>query len=143
MLICFIYTAINIGFEQETYTFYETFNGTGDLIPVPIVKENGQDSELAFEVIATLLLGGGPTAAQQGVDFMALPAVQREDFGADETVINYLFEIFDDDPDVPEPTETFQITLFLAEEGLTTINLGASGGSLFATATIVIIDTDG
>ena len=142
----FHYIAINIGFEQERYTVYEAFNGTGDLIPIPIVKENGQESELTFEVIATLLLGSGPTAAQQGQDFVALPAVQREDFGADETIISYRFELFDDtaeNPDVPEPTETFQITLFLAEEGLTGVRVGASGGSLFATATIVIIDDDG
>ena len=96
-------------------------------------------------MIATLTLGSGPTAAQPGEDFQADP-VQRQNFDPNEQEIDYLYELFDDtpeNPDVPEPTETFQIQLSLADEGLTNINLGASGGSLFATATVVIIDDDG
>jgi hypothetical protein len=136
---------LNIGFEQEIYTVYEEFNATGELIPIPIVKENNQLSELTFEVIATLTLGSGPTAAQPGEDFEANPPVQRQNFDADEQEINYQFELFDDtpeNPNVPEPPETFQIQLSLEDMGLTNINLGASGGSLFATATVVIIDDD-
>ena len=141
------YTAINIGFEQERYTVFEAIEGAPDkLIPIPIIKENGQKSELTFQVIATLTLGSGPTAAQPGEDLEANPPVQRQPFRPDEQEIDYRFELFDDtpeNPDVPELTETFQIQLSLADEGLTNINLAAGGGSLFATATIVIIDDDG
>ena len=97
-------------------------------------------------MIAELTLGSGPTAAQPGEDFEANPPVQRQPFRPDEQEIDYLYELFNDtpaNPDVPEPTETFQIQLSLANEGLTNIILGANGGSLFATATVVIIDDDG
>ena len=116
------------------------------MIPIPIVKENGQESELAFEVIVTLIFGSGPTAAQPNEDFIAVPRVQWLYFDPDAQQIDYRFELLDDtvkNPDVPEPTETFQIQLSLADEGLTNINIAASGGSLFATATFVIIDDDG
>jgi len=116
----------------------------GDLIRIPIVKENDQESELTFEVISTLILGSGFGAARAdrpGRDIFANPRVQREDFDPDEQEIDYAFELFYDS--VPEPTETFQIQLSLANEGLTSVNLGASGGSLFTTATIVIVDDDG
>ena len=113
----------------------------GDLTRIPIVKENEQESELTFEVIGTLQLGSGPTAAQPGEDFDANPPVQRQDFDTDENAIEYVFELFDDS--IPEHTETFQIQLSLADDALTSVNLGASGGSLFATATIVIVDDDG
>ena len=141
----FYYTAINIGFEQERYTVFEATDATGQLIPIPIIKENDQESEITFEVIATLILGSGPTAAQPYEDFQA-DLVQKQNFDPDEQEIDYLYELFDDtpeNPDVPELTETFQIQLSLADEGLTNINLAAGGGSLFATATIVIIDDDG
>ena len=143
-IVFFYCTAINIGFVQERYTVFEEFDATGVLIPIPIVKENNQSSELTFEVIATVTLGSGPGAARlvsPNEDFAANPQVQREDFDPDEQEIDYLFELFDDS--LPEPDETFQIQLSLADEGLTSVNLGASGGSLFATATIVIIDDDG
>ena len=97
-------------------------------------------------MIATLTLGSGPTAAQPGEDFEANPPVQRQPFRPKWQEINYVYELFDDtpaNPDVPEPTETFQIQLSLVDEGFTNINLAASGGSLFATATVVIIDDDG
>ena len=92
-------------------------------------------------MIATLILGSGPSAAQLGKDVEANPQIQRQDFDADEQEIDYRFELFDDT--VPEPIETFQIQLSLEDEGLTNINLAAIGGSLFATATVVIIDDDG
>ena len=85
-------------------------------------------------------------AAQPGEDFFTNTPVQRQEFDADEQEIDYRFELLDDtpaNPNVPEPIETFQIQLSLEDEGLTYINLGASGGSLFATATVVIIDDDG
>ena len=85
-------------------------------------------------------------AAQPGEDFEANPPIQRQDFDFDLQEIDYHFELFDDtpeNPNVPEPIETFQIQLSLVDEGLTNINLGASGGSLFSTATVVIIDNDG
>ena len=148
MIICVLCcnSAINVGFEQERYTVFEAIEATGQLIPIPIIKENGQESELTFEVIGILTLGSGPTAAQPGKDFEANPPVQRELFHPDEQEIDYRFELFDDTPvypDVPELTETFQIQLSLTNDGLTNINLAASGGSLFATATVVIIDDDG
>ena len=136
-----MYTAINVGFEQERYTVFEATDANGQLIPIPIIKENGQKSELTFEVIATLTLGSGPTAAQLDEDFFSNPPVRRQDFDPDEQEIDYLFELSGDN--VPEPTETFQIQLSLVDEGLTNINLAASGGSLFTTATVVIIDDDG
>ena len=136
LLFVLFCTAINIGFEQERYTVYEAFNATGELIPIPIIKENGQESELTFEVIATLTLGSDLMAAQLGEDFDANPPVQRQDFDPDEQKIYYHFQLFDDTPDVPEPTETFQIEISL-------FNMAAIGGSLFDTATIVIIDDDG
>ena len=117
---------------------FEAFNATGQLIPIPIIKENNQLSELTFEVIATLTLGSGPMAAQPGEDFDAFPQVQRQDFDPDEQEIEYVFELFDED--ILEPLETFQIQLSLADEGLTSVDLEAVGGSLFATATIVIVD---
>ena len=145
-IISFHCTALNIGFIQERYTVYEGFNATGELIPIPIIKENNQQSEITFEVITVLTLGSGPTAAQPGEDFEANPPVQRPVFDADEQEINYHLELFDDspaNPNVPELTETFQIQLSLKDEGLPNINIGASGGTLFATATVVIIDDDG
>ena len=145
-VFCCYCAAINVGFEQERYTVFEATDATGQLIPIPIIKENDQESEITFEVIATLTLGSGPTAAQPGEDFEANPPVQRQPFRPDEQEIDYRYELFDDtpaNPDVPETTETFQIQLSLADEGLTNINLGASGGSLFFTATVVIVDDDG
>ncbi len=142
-IILFHCAAINIGFEQERYTVFEA-DAIGDLIRIPIVKENDQESELTFEVIGSPILGSGFTAARldpPGQDFIAIPQVQDQDFNPDEQEIEYLFELIDDS--VPEPTETFQIQLSLGDEGLTNINLAASGGSLFATATVVIIDDDG
>ena len=97
-------------------------------------------------MIGILALGSGPTAAQPGEDFLVTPAVQRRLFDPDEQRIFYFFELIDDTPELsnaPEPTETFQIQLSLADEGFTNINVGASGGSLFATATVVTIDDDG
>ena len=141
--VSFHCAAINIGFEQERYTVFEAFNATGELIPIPIIKENNQQSEITFEVISTILLGNGPTAAQPNEDFEANPPVQRQDFDADEQEIDYRFDLLDDtptNPNVPEPIETFQIQLSLEDEGLQDINIG---GSLFATATVVIIDDDG
>ena len=135
--------AITIGFIQERYTVYEAFNATGELIPIPIIKENNQQSEITFEVISAILLGSGPTAAQPDEDFFANPLVQRQDFNPNEQEIDYSFELFDDSPgnrNIPEPTETFQIQLSLEDEGLPDINIG---GSLFTTATVVIIDDDG
>ena len=110
----------------------------GDLTRIPIIKENNQQSEITFLVISTILLGSGPTAAQPNEDFDVSPPVLLQDFDADEQEINYFFELFDDA--LPEPTETFQIQLSLVDEGLQDINIG---GSLFATATVVIIDDDG
>ena len=136
-------TAISVGFEQERYTVFEAVAASGELILIPIIKENGQESELTFEVIAILTLGSGPTAAQPDEDFDASPVI-RQDFDPDVQEIDYRFELFDDtpeNPDVPEPTETFQIQLVLSSEGFANVNLG--GSSLFATATIVIIDDDG
>ena len=119
---------------------YEAFNAS-ELIAIPIIKENGPESELTFEVIATLE-SGFIAAAQLGEDFDAFPPEQRQDFYADEEEIFYIFEVFNDDD--PENTETFQIQLSPpADEELTNINLAAIGGSLFATTTIVIIDDDG
>ena len=139
-IIDFYCIAINIGFEQERYT---VFKDNGQLSRIPIIKENGQKSELTFGVIVTLTLGSDPTTATADVDFFASPPIQRQDLGDLEQFITYVFEIYDDSPPVPEPTETFQIQLSLEDEGLTNVNLAASSGSLFATATIVIIDDDG
>ena len=142
-IVSFHFAAITIGFIQERYTVYEAFNATGELIPIPIIKENNQQSEITFEVISTISLGSGPTAAQPDEDFFANPPVQRQDFNPNEQEINYNFELSDDSPEnpnVPEPTETFQVQLSLVDEGLPDINIG---GSLFATATVVIIDDDG
>ena len=117
---------------------------TGDLTRIPIVKENNQETELTFQVIGTLILGSGFGAARvdpPGADFAAIPRVQRQNFDPDEQEIEYVFELINDD--IPEATETFEIQLSLANEELISVNLGAAGGSLFATATIVIIDDDG
>ncbi len=135
-------TALNIGFEQERYTVLEA-DATGDLTRIPIIKENDQKSELTFAVIATLILGSGFGAARvdpPGQDFAANPRVQRQDFDPEEQEIGYAFELLDDS--VPEPTETFQILLSLGLAS-SSVSLGASGGSLFTAATIVIIDDDG
>ncbi len=148
VLVFFLFhcAAINIGFEQERYTVSEAIDANGEIILIPIIKENNQQTEITFEVIATLTLGSGPTAAQPDEDFEANPPVQRQNFDADEQEIDYGFELFDDspaNPNVPEPIETFQIQLSLEDQGVTNINLAASRGSLFATATVVIIDDDG
>ena len=74
----FHYSAINIGFEQERYTVYEALNATGRLSQIPIIKENGQESELTFEVIAALTLGSGPTAAQQEEDFFCRSSTEEK-----------------------------------------------------------------
>ena len=119
---------------------------TGDLTRIPIIKENNQESELTFEVISILILGssfGAARADPPGQDFAANPRVQDQDFNPFEQEIIYAFELFDDT--IPEPAETFQIQLSLTDEGMVSsrVSLGAMGGTLFATATIVIIDNDG
>ena len=130
---------MNIGFEQERYTVFEA-NATGDFTFIPIIKENDQESELTFEVTVTLILESNPTAAVEGEDFFAEPHVQNIRFKSNIQEVDYVFEVLDDYPGVPELTETFQIQLSLEDEGPANVNLGASGGSLFATVTIVIID---
>lgn len=102
-------------------------DAVGDLTQISVVKENDQLSELTFEVIGTLTLESGVTAARldpPGADFAASPRVQVRDFHPDEQAIQYVFELFDDD--IPEATETFQFQLSLGVEGVTTrrISLG-------------------
>ena len=140
LLYCHIFTAINIGFGQERYTVSEADVAGGGMMRIPIIKENDQQSEVTFEVLATLLTGSGLNAAVEGMngDFQA-NTTQSQDFVPDEQVIYFQFELFDDE--LPEPVEQFEIQLSLPDvAGLTGINLG---GSLFPRATVVIVDNDG
>ena len=110
---------------------------------IRIIKDNNKQSEITLDVLARPITGSNSTAAVRGrnEDFRA-NNLQRHEFNSDEQVINYEFELLDDE--IPEPEEYFEIELSIPDlAGLTGINLGANGGNLFARATIVIIDNDG
>ena len=151
--ICFyFYTAIIIGFEQNSYTISESLNAGGRITRIPIIKGNNQQSEVAFEVVSVLVTGSGPNAASitqvydPNQDLNA-NVVQYRYFSPDQQSITaHDFELLDDYE--LEDTEEFQVELSLRykkDSGLS-INLGgllADGSTLFATTQIFIVDDDG
>ena len=127
-------TAITIGFQQELYTVFEVFNATGQLTQIPIVKSNNQRSEITFEVTVSLVTGNSAT---EGADFFAQDGY-REDFRADEQMINFPFILLRDQ--TPEGEEFFQIELSLSSD---TPGVSVGGGDVYSSATVVIVDEDG
>ena len=127
-------TAITIGFEQEFYTVFEAFNATGELTRIPVIKRNNQRSETTFEVTVSLVAGNSAT---EGADFFAQDGY-REDFRADEQIINFPFILLRDQ--APEGEEFFQIELSLSSD---TPSVSVGGGSVYSRATVIIVDEDG
>ena len=131
-------TAIMFGFEREIFTFFEAFNTTGDLIPLPIVISNNQRSEETFSVRISLVAGNSSNTATEGADFAPFSNPTILDFIPDEQRLNFQIILFADD--TPEGEESFQIEL-----SLTTSVPGVSvgGGGVFSRTTVVIVDDDG
>ena len=131
-------TDIPIGFEQERYTVFEDFNATGEMIVISIIKGNGLESELLFDVIAQFI--DGTASRQEGStpgDYRVASRVFIP-FPADNSSISVMYELLQDE--LPELTEEF--TIELNSLGAPRIAIGQSRG-LFSSATIVIIDADG
>ena len=150
--ICFyFYTAIIIGFEQNSYTISESLNASGCLTRIPIIKGNNQQSEITFEVVSVLVTGSGPNAANLNQvdpdrDLFTYGTSQRHTFSPDQQSITaYSFELINDHE--PEDTEEFQVELSLyKKDSGVSIYLGgllADGSTLFATTQIFIVDDDG
>ena len=139
------YAALTIGFEQSSYTIFEAFNGTGELIRIPVVKGNNRRSELTFSLTFSIVRGAGPNSANidqldSARDIVANLA-QVDDFPPERQNLDFLFELVDDDE--TEMDEVFQVEMSLSQEesGLN-VNLGG-GSSLFATTEVFIVDDDG
>ena len=132
-------TGIIIGFEQDTYTFFEAFNATGNLIPVVVIKGNNRRSELEFLVIAQFIDGSATrqTADTFG-DYIRFPPRLTLPFPAAAESISFYFELINDR--LPEPNEEFSIEL--TTSGAPRVIVGQAGGP-FSSARIVIIDDDG
>ena len=139
------YTALIIGFEQDSYTVSES-DAYGQLTIIPIIKGNNQRSELTFRLTSNIVPGSYPNAAN--IDYytdrdIIADLVQKRDFLPDLQSVSFRFELIDDDE--PEAVEVFQVELSLYEPGLS-INLGgmlADGSALFASTQIFIVDNDG
>ena len=131
-------TDIPIGFANETYTVLEDFNATGEMIVIPIIKGNGLESELQFDVIAQFI--DGTASRQEGStpgDYRVASRVFIP-FPADNSFISVMYELLQDE--LPELTEEF--TIELTSSGAPRVDIGQAGGP-FARATIFIIDADG
>ena len=140
------YTALIIGFEQNSYTVSESLHAIGELNSIPIIKGNNQRSELTFWLTSNIVTGSGPNAAN--IDYytdrdIIADLVEERNFLPDLQSVSFRFELIDDDE--PEAVEVFQVELSLYESGLS-INLGgmlADGSALFASTQIFIVDNDG
>lgn len=140
------YAALTIGFEQSSYTIFEAFNGTGELIRIPVVKGNNRRTELTFSLTFSIVRGAGPNSAnidqmdRASRDIVA-DLAQEDDFPAERQNLDFLFELVNDDE--TEMDEVFQVEMSLSQEesGLN-VNLGG-GSSLFATTEVFIVDDDG
>ena len=132
-------TAIPIGFEQERYTVSEALDGTGELIPIPVIKGNNLQSELRFDVIAQFIDGTATRETGDTIGDYIIP-VPRETrlFPAAAESISYDFVVINDR--LPEPNEEFSIAL--TTSGAPRVMIGQDGGP-FNRATVVIIDDDG
>ena len=121
------------------------FESTGELIRIPVIKGNDQQSELTFSLTFSITTGSGPNAAniiQLGGDIIA-DLVQERVFSPDEQSLAFLFEVLDDSEH--EAVEAFQVELSPQESGLN-VNLGgmlADGSVLYATTQIFIVNDDG
>ncbi len=150
MSLCSFYTALIIGFEQNSYTVYESLNATGELVRIPVIKGNNQLSELRFLLTVIAISGSGPNAANinrlDTFHWDVLTHLHSDyTFSSDEQSIHFPFELYDDLE--IEALEVFEIELSLVrEESGLNIELGgtlADGRSLFASAQIFIVDNDG
>ncbi len=135
-----------IGFEQSSYTFFESF---ATFTQIPVIKGNNQLSELTFFIRISTVRRSDSSAANtdQGESFTNrdIIAAETQDrvFRPDQQSVPYVFELLDDSK--PELLEVFQVELSAEESGLN-INLGGplpDGSTLFATTQICIVDDDG
>ena len=132
-------TGIVIGFEQNTYTIFEAFNATGDLILIPVIKGNNQRSELRFDVIAQFIDGTATRETDNTIgDYIRVDARVTLPFPAAAESISFSFELINDR--LPEPNEEFSIAL--TTSGAPRVIVGQDGGP-FSSTRIVIIDEDG
>ena len=145
----FFYAVLTIGFEQNSYTIFEAFNATGELLSIPVVKGNNQRSELTFSLTFSIIRGGGLNSANidqtdGDVDIIA-DLAQDRDFFPDKQSLAFVFELVNDNE--PEADEVFQVELSLGpEESGLSVNLGgvlADGTDLFPRTEVVIVDNDG
>ena len=140
------YTALIIGFEQNSYTVSES-DAFGQLTIIPIIKGNNQRSELTFWLTSNIIKGSGPGAANIGFYTdrdINTDLVQKREFLPDQQSLSFRFELIDDDE--PEAVEVFQVELSLYYEPGLNVNLGgmlADGSALFASTQISIVDNDG
>ncbi len=147
--IIFFYTALLIGFEQNSYTVYESLNATGERVKIPVIKGNNRQSELTFLLTFNVISGSGPNAANiNQADFhrdILTTLISSRTFSSDEQSIHFLFELCNDlEIEVLEVFE-IELSLYPKESGLN-INLGgmlADGSSLFASTQIFVVDDDG
>ena len=129
-------TGIVIGFEQNTYTVFEAFNTTGELIQIPVIKGNNRQSELDFDVIAQFIDGTATREIDNTIaDYIKPDPRISLPFPAAAERIHFDFELINDR--LPEDVEDFGIEL--TTSGAPRVVVGQAGGS----ARIVIIDEDG
>ena len=131
--------ALSIGFEGHTYTVFEAFNATGELIGIPIIRSFSQHSETTLEVSVSIVAGNSLNSETADGDFFAYADTHfRTIFHPDEERTMFLFELFDDD--TPEGEEFFKIEL---SRSLTTRGVSVGGRNVFSSATVRIVDDDG
>ena len=135
----FSFTGIVIGFEQNTYTVFEAFNATGDLIHIPVIKGNNRQSELRFDVIAQFIDGTATRVTGDITgDYITFEPRVTLPFPAAAERIHFNFELLNDR--LAEVVEEFSIEL--TTSGAPRVVVGQVGGP-FSSARIVIIDGPG
>ena len=132
-------TGIVIGFEHDTYTVFEAFGATGELIQIPVIKGNNRQSELRFDVIAQFIDGTATRHTDDTIgDYIIFLARVQLPFLAAAESVEFSFQLVSDR--LPEDVENFRIEL--TTSGAPRVVVGQAGGP-FSSARIVIIDEDG
>ncbi len=152
----FFHTAIQIGFQNESYSFPEPFVEMDIFNVVFIEKQDGVISEQTFPVVfevraATPNPAILPASLSTVVDGVVLDndyVVDTPDrvfiireFRPDEQLLEFTFTLFPDE--FPEGTEAFQASAQPSDEVLAPNFLAPSPGVLFASTFVIIEDNDG